>query len=77
MIVTFYSYKGGAGRTLALANVAVLMARQGHRVLVADFDLEAPGMSRFLQREAPTGLALRHNARDAYRPLTLLGVTTP
>jgi MinD-like ATPase involved in chromosome partitioning or flagellar assembly len=41
--VTFYSYKGGVGRTLALLNVAALLAEQGRRVLVVDLDLEAPG----------------------------------
>jgi hypothetical protein len=41
--VTFYSYKGGVGRTLALLNVASLLAEQGRRVLVVDLDLEAPG----------------------------------
>ena len=44
-VVTFYSYKGGVGRTLALANVGRLMARAGDRVLLVDFDLEAPGLS--------------------------------
>lgn len=42
---TFYSYKGGVGRTLALANVAVLLAQRGKKVLVVDFDLEAPGLT--------------------------------
>lgn len=28
-IVTFYSYKGGVGRSMALANIAVLLARRG------------------------------------------------
>jgi MinD-like ATPase involved in chromosome partitioning or flagellar assembly len=42
---TFYSYKGGVGRTLALANVAIEHARLGKKVLVVDFDLEAPGLS--------------------------------
>lgn len=31
MIVTFYSFKGGAGRTLALASVGVVLAQNGHR----------------------------------------------
>lgn len=44
-IVTFYSYKGGVGRTLALANVGRIMARDGLRLLLVDFDLEAPGLS--------------------------------
>ena len=43
MIVTFYSWKGGVGRTMALANTAVQLARKGNRVLVVDWDLEAPG----------------------------------
>jgi tetratricopeptide (TPR) repeat protein len=47
-IVTFYSYKGGIGRTMALANVAWILAANGHRVLVADWDLESPGLHRFL-----------------------------
>ncbi len=46
-IVTFYSYKGGTGRTMALANVAWILAANGKRVLVADWDLESPGLHRF------------------------------
>ncbi|MBB2944661.1 hypothetical protein FB565_004394 [Actinoplanes lutulentus] len=46
-VVTFYSYKGGTGRTMALANVAWILASAGHRVLVADWDLESPGLHRF------------------------------
>jgi hypothetical protein len=46
-IVTFYSYKGGTGRSMALANVAWLLASHGKHVLVVDFDLEAPGLHRY------------------------------
>ena len=46
-IVTFYSYKGGVGRSMALANVAVLLARRGLRVLTVDWDLEAPGIENY------------------------------
>jgi MinD-like ATPase involved in chromosome partitioning or flagellar assembly len=46
-IVTFYSYKGGVGRAFALANIAVLLARRGKRVLLMDWDLEAPGLHRY------------------------------
>jgi MinD-like ATPase involved in chromosome partitioning or flagellar assembly len=46
-IITFYSYKGGVGRTMALANVAVLLARRGLRVMMVDWDLEAPGLHQF------------------------------
>src|SRR5215211_6585166 len=47
-IITFYSYKGGTGRTMALANMAWILASNGKRVLVVDWDLEAPGLHRFL-----------------------------
>ena len=42
--VTFYSYKGGTGRSLLLANLAVLAARLGKKVVALDLDLEAPGL---------------------------------
>lgn len=46
-ILSFYSYKGGVGRTMAVANIAVLLARKRLRVLVVDWDLEAPGLHRY------------------------------
>ena len=48
-IITFYSYKGGVGRTMALANVAVLLAQWGYKILIVDWDLEAPGLEFFFQ----------------------------
>ena len=42
--LTFYSYKGGTGRSLLLANTAHHLARLGKRVVAVDFDLEAPGL---------------------------------
>jgi hypothetical protein len=46
-IFTFYSYKGGTGRSMALANVAWILAMHGKRVLVIDWDFEAPGLHRY------------------------------
>ena len=46
-IVTFYSYKGGTGRTMAMANVAWIIASNGKRVLAVDWDLESPGLHKF------------------------------
>jgi cellulose biosynthesis protein BcsQ len=53
-IISFYSYKGGVGRSMAVANVATLLAHQGKRVLVVDFDLEAPGLHRYFLDPEPT-----------------------
>src|SRR4051794_36449455 len=48
-IITFYSYKGGTGRSMALANVAWILASAGRRVLAIDWDLEAPGLHRYFR----------------------------
>jgi uncharacterized protein YjbI with pentapeptide repeats len=47
MVVTFYSFKGGVGRSMAIANVAEILAAAGYRVIVCDWDLEAPGLERY------------------------------
>ncbi|MGA2740446.1 MAG: hypothetical protein ABSG65_23790 [Bryobacteraceae bacterium] len=52
-ILTFYSYKGGVGRTMTVANVGRLLARE-HTVapaktLLIDWDLEAPSLHRFFK----------------------------
>jgi cellulose biosynthesis protein BcsQ len=45
--ITFYSYKGGVGRSMALINAACLLALKGKKVLIIDWDLEAPGLHSF------------------------------
>lgn len=44
-IVSFFSFKGGVGRTSTLVATALTLARYGHRVAVVDLDLEAPGLA--------------------------------
>lgn len=48
-VVTFYSFKGGVGRSTALGLVAGILATRNRRVVVVDFDLEAPGISIMFQ----------------------------
>jgi tetratricopeptide (TPR) repeat protein len=62
--VAFYSYKGGVGRTLALANCARVLAASGKKVVLLDLDLEAPGLLHFdaflpksKNKESPAGFA--------------------
>jgi Mrp family chromosome partitioning ATPase len=49
LVYTFYSFKGGVGRSMALANVAALLAEWGRKVLILDWDLEAPGIEKFFE----------------------------
>ena len=72
-IITFYSFKGGVGRTMALANIAVQLARRGRTVLAVDWDLEAPGLHRYFagRVEAPRAgglLSLLHGAQTSTAP---------
>src|SRR5260370_42300808 len=50
-------YKGGTGRTMALANVGCALARDAkllRPVLLVDWDLEAPGLHRYLRKQVVT-----------------------
>ncbi len=47
MIVTFYSFKGGVGRSMALANIGRWLQLRGLDVVLVDWDLEAPGLESY------------------------------
>ncbi|MFJ8431569.1 FxSxx-COOH system tetratricopeptide repeat protein [Kitasatospora sp. NPDC094019] len=46
-VLTFYSYKGGSGRTTVTANCAWILAANGLRVLAVDWNLAAPGLHHY------------------------------
>src|SRR6266851_1550734 len=51
-IITFYSFKGGTGRSMAVANTGYLLASPQHdnkKVLLIDWDLEAPGLHHYFR----------------------------
>jgi hypothetical protein len=48
---------------MALANVAVLLAQRGSKVLVVDWDLEAPGIERYFEDMGP-GVSEEVHGRD-------------
>jgi cellulose biosynthesis protein BcsQ len=62
-ICTFYSFKGGVGRSMALANIAVLLSQRGLKVLVVDWDLEAPGIERYFE-DMVSGVVAEVRGRD-------------
>ena len=70
--VAFYGFRGGAGRTVALAHVAIVLAQRGLRIAAVDCDLEAPGLHVALGTESPhrgqrAGPALNQDAKCACR----------
>jgi len=52
-VITFYSLRGGVGRTTALAAAARILASRGRRVLCIDMDFEAPGLHHLLRLPEP------------------------
>lgn len=59
MIVTFYSYKGGVGRSMALANLGEWFRLRELRVVMIDWDLEAPGLESFFVATTEERVAIR------------------
>ncbi|MBX3270622.1 MAG: P-loop NTPase [Sandaracinaceae bacterium] len=55
-VVTFYSFKGGVGRTTLVASTALQLAREAKNVVVVDLDVEAPGVSSLLGAVSERGL---------------------
>jgi cellulose biosynthesis protein BcsQ len=53
--VTFYSFKGGVGRSRTVANAAYELAHRGYDVLMIDFDLEAPDLTSYFAPWYPDG----------------------
>lgn len=60
-VVTFYSYKGGVGRSFAVANIAAILTQWGSKVLVVDWDIEAPGLNHYF---APFANEMRAGVLD-------------
>ena len=42
--IGLYSYKGGTGKSLTAANLAVFLSRAGHDTVIIDADIESPSV---------------------------------
>ncbi len=51
IVATFYSLRGGVGRSTALAYTARILASHNRTVLCVDMDLEAPGLAALFGKE--------------------------
>jgi tetratricopeptide (TPR) repeat protein len=52
-VIVFWSSVDGVGRSCTVANVALILASQGNRVLVADLDQRSPSLQRYLAAFLP------------------------
>ena len=51
--IIVYSGKGGVGKTTTTANIARLLAEQGHKVFIIDADINTPSMNTEFEGENP------------------------
>jgi len=71
-VITFYSYKGGTGRSMALANSAWLLAQRSdgeYKTLMVEWDLEAPGLHKYFPKregDLPTADPTRPGLIDLF-----------
>jgi MinD-like ATPase involved in chromosome partitioning or flagellar assembly len=50
-IISIHSFRGGTGKSNTTANVAALLALEGHRVGIVDTDIQSPGIHVIFGRE--------------------------
>ncbi len=74
--LAFYSYKGGVGRSLLLANAARFLASLGKGVVALDFDFEAPGL-HYKLGHAPQGERRLSGGAVPYLVATARDSTSP
>jgi MinD-like ATPase involved in chromosome partitioning or flagellar assembly len=75
--MTFVSFKGGAGRSVTLANVAFQLATSGMRVGVVDFDIEGGGLHKVFELEDNPLDSIQHFLMDKEDYQLYLGDTEP
>ncbi|MFM7550475.1 MAG: MinD/ParA family protein [Cyanobacteriota bacterium] len=68
MMIATHSYRGGTGKSNVTANLAVELARSGHRVGVIDTDLPSPGVHILFAQDQPAttvnGVLYNHYSVD-------------
>jgi hypothetical protein len=75
--IAFYSYKGGVGRSLLLANAARFLATLGKGVVALDLDIEAPGLHYKLGEGQGFNILPLSGGAVPYLIATAEGTTSP
>ena len=73
--LTFFSYRGGVGKTTLISNLAMTLARRGKKVGVVDFDLVSPGLGIIFGANGDAGLQEVLQGRS--EPTTIVIDLTP
>jgi MinD-like ATPase involved in chromosome partitioning or flagellar assembly len=69
-VISFYSFKGGTGRTTTTANVAAEIARRGGNVVAIDLDIDGPGLEIVYDVQPE----IKHYIQDYLKDPTAVGL---
>ena len=70
--IIIYSGKGGVGKTTTTANIARLLATQGHKVFIIDADINTPSMNTEFNGEHPQENIWVHSSGNMFEKLIYL-----
>lgn len=73
-IIAVSSGKGGVGKSTVTANLAIGLAKMGHRVGLLDCDIFGPSMPKMFQVEDARPYAENVNGKDLIAPIEKYGV---
>ena len=73
-IIAVSSGKGGVGKSTVTANLAIGLAKMGHRVGLLDCDIFGPSMPKMFQVEDARPYAENVNGKDLISPIEKYGV---
>jgi len=73
-VIAVSSGKGGVGKSTVAANLAVALARMGHRVGLLDTDIFGPSIPKMFHVEDARPCAISVDGRDLIEPIEQYGV---
>ena len=73
-IIAIHSGKGGVGKSTVSANLAIALAKMGHKVGLLDADIHGPSIPKMFQTEGCRPVSTTVNGRNLIEPIEQYGV---
>ena len=73
-VIAIHSGKGGVGKSTVAANLAIALAKMGHRVGLLDADIHGPSVPKMFHTEGCRPVSTPVNGRNLIEPIEQYGV---
>ncbi|MCQ2348731.1 MAG: Mrp/NBP35 family ATP-binding protein [Paludibacteraceae bacterium] len=73
-VIAIHSGKGGVGKSTVAANLAIALAKQGHKVGLLDADIHGPSQPKMFHTEDCRPYSVEENGRTLIEPIEQYGV---